>query len=188
MSSLSMGALQHCHDFQMTGREGAWGVTAPISSPFPPLHLPGLVLANWDFSCCRRRCCLYGEKGFHGAFPLHTEPLLACPEVLALLRPKCNQRQLQPESCSSPRAPHTSLRSLLRAGQLSPEGSSQDNFQTIQYKWSLQPISSQFLPALKHLFPLSTLLGLSKMGGVFFFSGKRKEKQKKYHCCQLSQF
>lgn len=42
-----------------------------------------------------------------------------------------------------------------------------------------EPISSQFLPALKHLFPLFTLLGLSKMGAVFFFSGKRKEKQKK---------
>jgi len=79
---------------------------APTASPSPPLHLPGLVLAHWDLSCCRRRGCSYGKEGFHGAF-LHAWPLVALPKELALMRPKCNQRRLQPESCPSPRAPHT---------------------------------------------------------------------------------
>lgn len=41
-----------------------------------------------------------------------------------------------------------------------------------------KPISSQFLPALKHLFFLFTMLGLSKMEGGFLFLWKTERKTK----------
>lgn len=54
-----------------------------------------------------------------------------------------------------------------------------------------KPISSQFLPALKHLIFLFTLLVLSKMEVGFLFLWKTERKTKiirVFKCCQLLQF
>lgn len=179
VSSLSTGALHHCHDLQVTSKKGA--------CPLPPFCLPGLVLANLDI-CCRRWCSC-GEEEFHGDFPLHTWPLLVLLESLALLRPEHNQRQLQPVPAWGPHtaSPQMSLPSLT-AGQPSPEGSSWDNFQTIQHKWNLKTyffkVSS--CPEARYIFVHTA--GAQQNGGWFSFPLENRKKNKNNQCCQLLKF
>lgn len=155
VSSLSVGALQHCHDFQMTSKEGSGGngTNYQSFSNSPPARTgsgqPGLLL--------QKVMSLPGKEGFHGAFPLHAQPLLALLEELALLRPECNHRRLQPESCPRPRALHSfSAHTALQAPSSEQDSCPQKAAPRTTSKQpningGCRPISSQFLPALKHL-------------------------------------
>lgn len=85
----------------------------------------------------------------------------------------------QPKSPTQLLPTHISLPSLLRAGQLSPEGSSQDNFQTIQYKWSLQTYFFTVSSCPEAPFPSVHPAGAQQNGGCFLFLWKTERKTTK---------
>lgn len=165
MSSLSTGAPHHCHDLQVTSRKRA--------CPLPPLCLPGLVLASQDVCC--RRWCSYGEEELHGAFPLHTDLSLSSLRSwhcwdLSTIRGHFNQSPV-PAWDPHPASPH-------RAGQLSPEGSSWESFQTIQYKWNLKTyfFTVSCCPEASYIFVYTA--GAQQNGGWFSFPLENRKKNK----------
>lgn len=119
-----------------------------------------------------------GKKSFMESF-FHMPSLSLPSPCPRATRGDCNLSPGPALRAPHAASPHTHLCSpSFRAGQLSPEGSSQDNFQTIQYKWSLQTYFFTVSSCPGAPFPSVHPAGAQQNGGCFLFLWKKERKTK----------